>query len=177
MEKKEAEIQSRLRKGDREALQWVYTEYKEAFFAYLMNRIEAKEELEDLYQDSVVALFQNFTLKQLNLDTSSIKTYLFAIGKNKAAARFRGPRMVVQDDIFLKETVYQVEENELSEEQNALRKAFKLLGESCRELLKMHYYRGLTDKEVQEMTDYKDINTIKSSRSRCLKKLKNLINV
>lgn len=177
MEKKEADIQSRLRRGDRKALEWVYTEYKEAFFAYLMDKVEAKDELEDLYQDSVVAMFQNFSLKQLTLDNSSIKTYLFAIGKNKAAGRFRGPRKVDQDDIVQREKVYQVEEHELSEEQNALRKAFKLLGESCKELLRMHYYRGLTDKEVQEMTDYRDINTIKSSRSRCLKKLKSLINV
>ena len=176
MEKKEAQLQKRLRDGDRKALEQLYTQYKEAFIAYLSDRVLSQDQLEDLYQDSVVALFQNFVLKQLELESSSVKTYLLAIGKNKAAARFRGPQLVSREEIEPKEAIYQIEKEDLSEEQLALKKAFRRLSESCRELLRMHYYRGLTDKEIEEMTDYKDINTIKSSRSRCLKKLKSLIN-
>ncbi|PQJ16056.1 RNA polymerase sigma factor [Aureicoccus marinus] len=175
MEKKEAQLQKRLRDGDRKALEQVYIQYKDAFVAYLSDRVIVRDQLEDLYQDTVVSLFQNFVLKQLELESSSIKTYLFAIGKNKAAAHFRGPQLVSREEIEPKEAIYQIEKENLSEEQLALKKAFERLSDSCRQLLRLHYYRGLTDKEIKKMTDYKDINTIKSSRSRCLKKLKSLI--
>ncbi|MEL6925658.1 MAG: hypothetical protein AAFO94_16555 [Bacteroidota bacterium] len=39
----------------------------------------------------------------------------------------------------------------------------------------MFYYRGLSIAEIVEQTDYKDANTVKAYKSRCLKKLKQLI--
>ncbi|MEM9936719.1 MAG: sigma-70 family RNA polymerase sigma factor, partial [Bacteroidota bacterium] len=53
--------------------------------------------------------------------------------------------------------------------------AYQQMGDKCRELLKLFYYRGFSIKEIVVETGYKDENTVKSYKSRCLKKLKETI--
>jgi RNA polymerase sigma-70 factor (ECF subfamily) len=66
-------------------------------------------------------------------------------------------------------------EEGISTEQKLLTKHFKNLSESCQEILRLFYYRGLTVQEIVDGTHYKDRNTVKSHKSRCLKGLKEKI--
>ncbi|MEM8763137.1 MAG: RNA polymerase sigma factor [Bacteroidota bacterium] len=175
MVKNEALLQERLREGDKKALGQLYSAYKAAFLAYFRERVAVGMDIEDLYQDSVIAVYQNYVLNQLQLKKGSVKTYLFAVGKNKLAAKFNASKSYVKEDFLLTQPYFEVDEDQMRMEQQLLLKEFKQLGEKCREMLRLHYYRGLTDKEIVEKTGYKDENTIKSYRSRCLKKLKEAI--
>ena len=175
MTKETKQLQDRLRKGDKQALEEVYLKYKRAFLLFFASRTESNIDLEDLYQDSVIALYQNFVLKKLQLKKGSLQTYLFAIGKNKMAARYNERLVPLKEEQEFIETFFEVDGTQLSREQELLIMEYPRLGEKCREMLRLYYYRGLTDKEIVELTEYKDENTIKSYRSRCLKKLKGFI--
>ncbi|KAB8155032.1 sigma-70 family RNA polymerase sigma factor [Kordia sp. TARA_039_SRF] len=176
MEKQQLDVQSRLRNDDKKALEEVYVMYKEAFVNYGLRFNLDREDLIDVYQDSVIAMYQNFVTKKTQLDNSSLKTYLFSIGKHKIydclkeRKQFVGT-VVVEDDY---EEV-NLEENALTKEQQLLRQYFTHLGESCQHILKLFYYRSLSIKEIVQQTQYKDENTVKSHKSRCLKKLIALI--
>ncbi|MEM6815395.1 MAG: sigma-70 family RNA polymerase sigma factor [Bacteroidota bacterium] len=175
MAKNSITLEDRLRKGDKQALEAVYVQYKRTFLSFFGSRTEGNVDLEDLYQDSVIALYQNFVLKNLQLKKGSLKTYLFAIGKNKLAASFKEKYTPLRQELGFAETFFEIDETQLSIEQKKLIQGYLKLGEKCKEILRLYYYRGLTDKEIVEQTEYKDENTSKSNRSRCLKKLKTLI--
>jgi len=176
MEKQGLDLQTRLRNDDKKALEEVYLTYKDAFMNYGLRFNLDTEELIDVYQDSVIAMYQNFTTKQTQLEKSSLKTYLFSIGKHKIYDRLKERKQFV-GTVFMEDDYEEIilEEKEISKEQAQLRKYFGHLGESCQQILKLFYYRGLTMKEIVAQTHYKDENTVKSHKSRCLKKLIELI--
>ena len=70
-----------------------------------------------------------------------------------------------------------LEEDLPTEIQIKLSQNLKLISESCQIILKLFYYRGLTIDEIVEQTEYKDPNTVRSHKSRCLKRLKTLFKV
>ena len=169
-------LQERLRNDDKKALSEVYLAHKEAFLNYAIRYNLDREQLMDIYQDSTVALYQNFVEKQITLENSSIKTYLFGIAKNQIFTALKAQKRLyaLPDEPEAISTV-SLEEQSPTEEQKLLAKHFGSLGASCQEILKMYYYRGLTIKEMVALSHYKDENTVKSHKSRCLKQLKQLI--
>lgn len=172
MTEKEKSLQERMRLDDKTALDFIYREYKEGFMNYAIRFELSKDNLEDVFQDSVIALYQNLATKKIVLKSSSIKTYLYGIAKNMIYTRFskRIHTVDVIDDIAIDEN--SIADREPTLQQHLLAKHFKNISISCQEILKLFYYRGLTIKEIVESTDYKDENTVKSHKSRCLKGLK-----
>ncbi|WP_420572846.1 RNA polymerase sigma factor [Kordia sp.] len=176
MEKQQLDVQIRLRNDDKTALEEVYLLYKDAFINYGLRFNLDREDLIDVYQDSVIAMYQNFTRKKVQLEKSTLKTYLFSIGKHKIYDRLKERKLLV-GGILIEDDYEEIvlDEITLTKEQTQLRKYFGHLGESCQHILKLFYYRSLTVKEIIEQTNYKDANTVKSHKSRCLKKLIALI--
>jgi RNA polymerase sigma factor (sigma-70 family) len=65
---------------------------------------------------------------------------------------------------------------ELNDNQKKLSHFFKLLGEKCKEVLTLFYYRGLTIEEIAAFLNYNNKDVVKSQKSRCLKSLKDKMN-
>lgn len=175
---KESQLQTRLRANDKKAFEEVYTMYREQFINYSKRYNLDRSYILDIYQDSVIALYQKFVMTQLELEKSTIKTYLFGIGKNKIfnilKEEQRFLRVEIEADNYTEITI---DSDEPTLRQIALSKNIKQISESCTDLLKLFYYRNLTIEEIVELTHYKDGNTVRSHKSRCLKHLKSLFNV
>ncbi|WP_046744392.1 RNA polymerase sigma factor [Kordia zhangzhouensis] len=176
MKEQSPDLQARLRNDDKNALEEVYLTYKEAFVNYGLRFNLDKEDVIDVYQDTVIAVYQNFVIQQKHIDNSSLKTYVFSIGKYKIYDRLREQKQFVTK-VDAEDSYEEIKQEELvlSEEQTLLQKHFRHLGKSCQEILRLYYYRNLTVQEIVESTHYKDQNTVKSHKSRCLKKLIALI--
>lgn len=174
----ELQLQSRLRNDDKKALEEVYSLYKLAFLNYAIGFNISKNIALDIYQDSIIALYQNFVTRKLTLEKSSIKTYLFGIGKNKIYKLLKDEnkliRKTIENDAY---SEIEINEEHPSEIQIKLSKNLKLISESCQVILKLYYYRNLTIDEIVEQTDYKDSNTVRSHKSRCMKRLKTLFKI
>ena len=173
----ETTFTDRLRAGDRSALQEVYTAHRAAFLVYGKRFQLPEAELLDLYQDAVIALFRNFAEKQTRLQTGSLKTYLFSIAKFKAYDRHKQlarTTTLVEDDRLAEAPMY-AGDDEPTVEQRLLAKHFATLSASCQEILRLYYYRSWTIKEIVAQTDYKNENTVKAHKSRCMKTLSDRI--
>lgn len=176
MTTQDAKLIERMKEDDKSALEVVYRAHRSAFLIYARRYDLPQEDLLDVYQDAVIAMYQNFTEKDVTLKSSGIKTYLFGIAKNKIFNLFSARKKMFNTNIF--DDNYEevlIDETELTLEQKLLARHFGNLGESCQKILKMFYYRSLSVKEIVKMTDYKDENTVKAHKSRCLKKLRNLV--
>ena len=170
------DLQNRLRAEDKSALEFVYKSYKSEFLNFSQRYKVDYDDALDAYQDAVIAMYQNFVMNELELTNSSIKTYLFGIGKHKIyrIVKSKQKQLKIENDI---EEFRDIEPkgNDLNYYQVELAKLIGNISESCRELLRLYYYRNLSINEIVERTQYKDTNTVKSHKSRCMKRLKSLV--
>lgn len=163
--------------GDESALVEVYDLYKQEFLNFFKKYDINKDSILDIYQDCNIIIYQKIYIERLELKSSSLKTYIFGIGKNKVYDYFK-KRQIINDNIKqlkVEDRNFEIDDVPNIYEQT-LAKNLNLISESCQHILKLFYYRGLSIKDIVNQTDYKDENTVKSHKSRCLKKLKELCN-
>ena len=164
------------------AVESIYNNHRTAFLGFGKKYGLNNDDLADIYQDAFIALRKHAINGKLDTVKSSLKTYLFGIGKfmifnvlkekNKTTA-YDPTLDVMHQDIKLIE--YESYDEVLTNKQQLLHKHFKKLGDKCQELLTLFYSRGLTIEDIVDFTNYANSNVVKSQKSRCLKTLKELI--
>lgn len=170
----------KLREGDQETLEKIYLEFKADFFAFAGKINADREVLLDVYQDSIIALYENVQNGNLTSLKSTLKTYLFSIGKFKLYKINKEEHRFAND---LPEELYHVNEGpglfdeDVSEERiERIGEAIEKLGKKCREMLVLFYFRGFDLEEIRDEMSLENKNTAKSQKSRCISHLKKLIN-
>jgi len=173
------QLQKQLQLDNKEALEEVYNMYRQEFLNYSKRYPLPEEDILDIYQDAVIAMHQNFVISQLELTSSSIKTYLFGIGKNKIFKKLKEQNKILRIEHEVNDTfeIIDIESHLPTQNQITLAEKLNEISESCKTILKLFYYRGLTIDDIVETTNYKDGNTVRSQKSRCLKQLKSLCKV
>ena len=170
-----------LKSNDRLQLKALYNMYRSAFFSFGKTYGIDEASLSDVYQEAFLALRKHAISGKLEQVKSSLKTYLFGIGKfmifdmlkrSEKTVPIETIRLVREDAI---EEIHINTPLELTEEQKTLRTFFNQLGKKCKMVLTLFYYRGLTIEEIVEFSDYENANTVKAQKSRCLKSLKQLM--
>lgn len=173
----------KLKAGDQQALKTIYLENKSMFINYLRRYDLDEETLNDIYQDAVVALYENARKGSIDDLKSTISTYLIGIGKfmclnkhkkNKREVFFDNDEAMISDEGY--EEIALDHNTEATERQQLISKHFEQLGQKCKEILNLFYLESLTIAEIMEVMGYESQNVVKASKSRCLKTLKSLIN-
>ncbi|MFK7749980.1 MAG: RNA polymerase sigma factor [Kordia sp.] len=171
----DAELQDLLRSDNKKALETIYVQYKNEFLNYAKKYNLDAYNATDIYQDAIIAMHHNFVNSKLVLTSSSIKTYLFGIGKFKILKKLKEANRLLNVETKEEEyTEITIDEATPSERSILLSAHLDTISESCRTVLELFYYRNLTVEEIVQLTDYKDGNTVRSHKSRCLKRLKSL---
>lgn len=173
-----------LKNGSQKALRQVYENNRDKFLNFAKRYNLPQDDVIDIYQDAYVIFYDNIMTGKIEKFTSSISTYLFSVGKYLIFDKMKknnkkvGPDFdlaVVRAEDEIIQTI-EIEEKTLTREQELLYTHFSSLGKQCQELLKLFYYRGFTIKDILELGNYNSENVIKSTKSRCMKTLKERIN-
>ncbi|MEO6550635.1 MAG: sigma-70 family RNA polymerase sigma factor [Ferruginibacter sp.] len=142
-----------------------------------------EEEAFDAYSDTILQTIDNI-IRGIFEKRSSLKTYLFRIFKNKCVDLIRKKTTnkssihqtsSISDMLLMvadsAKTVIQqlIEKTDL----DILKNKIKELGDNCRQLLAM-FADGYNDKEIAVFMEYKTADVVKTSRLRCLDKLRQL---
>lgn len=173
---KEQRLIADLQNGNKAALAEVYTNFREEFVLFSKKYALPEDDALDIFQDSIIALFENAQKKKLDTLKSSVKTYLFAIGKYKIykILKTRSTGESTLSDEFIENL--ELNEPDTNDELTIkLQKAYKNLGEQCKKILRLSFYEGKTNEEIVEELNYTSKDVVKSQKSRCIKKLKELI--
>ena len=172
-----------LKKGTDNVLRTVYEENRDKFLNFARRYHLSDDENIDIYQDAFIIFHDNVMSGKVQSFTSSISTYLFSIGKylifdqmkkNKrtVGANYDLARVGAEDELV--ETL-EIDEPNLTPEQQLLQKHFPSLGKQCQQLLTLFYYRGYTIQEIMQLENYNSENVVKAAKSRCMKTLKERI--
>lgn len=178
---KDTDIIASIIAGEKGAVKILYLRYREAFFYWAKPRYRCNEEdLADSFQEAVIIFYQNVQEGKLTDLRSSIKTYLFGIGKNLLLKRYEKNKRFLSTDAEnapeIKEIDTSIEDNyDLTHRQKIIKTAFARLGENCRELLTYFYYRGFDNNEIAQRMDYKNTDTVKSRKRNCMVKLEKIL--
>ncbi|MEM6523123.1 MAG: sigma-70 family RNA polymerase sigma factor [Bacteroidota bacterium] len=177
MEKRESGLFEGLKAGKEEFVVKLYDLYRSEFIHWCMNNYSTDQAgAADLFQDTVIILYQNIRNHVLQELNSSLKTYLFSIGKNLALKKLRKEtRMVVNEKVLeLNATHINYDVFEESDKKRVVAKLMDDLGEPCRSILNLFYFHRFTMDAIAERLGYKNENVVKSQKLRCFNTLRKL---
>ena len=137
----------------------------------------------DAYSDSVLSAIEKIRRGSFE-GRSTLKTWLYQIFHNKCVDLLRKKstnKRSVHQTISVSEMLYQLSDTSKSIIQKLIDKAdlgflkqkLNELGDTCRQLLTLSA-DGYSDKEISELMEYKTADVVKTSRLRCLQKLREL---
>lgn len=167
-----------IKQGNNSSFSKMYEEYKAPFMAFTYKYGISEEDAIEIYQESIIALFENAVSGKLTELTSSVKTYVFSIGKYKVMEHLRASKKTTSLESFHLHDDYEtieIKETILTEKQKLLKLNFSKLGARCQNILEQFYLFGKTIAEIKAFENYENENTVKAQKSRCLKQLKQLI--
>jgi RNA polymerase sigma-70 factor (ECF subfamily) len=175
------EIIDRVKSGDQRVLVELYRKYRGEFSGFVRKIANCdKEQSEELFQFAVVTFYENIIngkLTDLNVD---VRTYLFAIGKNKA---FEFNRKKSRNIFFDNLPGYDIVDTDLEDKEELLEKENKLkqlanlidqLSERCQKILRLFYYEKKSMSEIMEIFNFKSTDVAKNEKFKCQKRLKSL---
>ena len=62
-----------------------------------------------------------------------------------------------------------------SQKLETIKKAIQDLGDPCKKLLELFYFNNLSNDEIAEIMDYKNGNTVKNLKYKCIQRIKKAI--
>jgi len=142
-----------------------------------------EDESFNAYSDTILAALENIRNTRFEA-RSSLKTYLFQIFHNKCVDLLR-KKTTNKQRVHLSETIsgklLQLSDNARSIIQQLidqadwqlLKEKMKLLEEKCRQLLTF-WGENYSDREIAAQLQYKTADVVKTSRLRCLERLRKL---
>jgi len=166
------QLTAQLKSGQMVLLEELYNMYRLDFLRFGQKYPCDEDLLLDIYQDSVLALYENIVHDRIKSHSATIKTYLFSIGRYKILNHLRSQRKFVSNEQLPESETY-IESQIFEEVKNQkLASAISQLGETCKKLLVMSFYQGLKNEDILELMDYKNDQTLRANKSRCLRKLR-----
>jgi RNA polymerase sigma-70 factor (ECF subfamily) len=168
----------KIKTDDNQALREIYDLCREECVVWLQNDFGLSiHDALDVFQVSVVILYDNIMTGKLSTLTSNIKTYLKGIAKNKALEMLRSRKNRIVANRFPIMAQFVFEENEkviLEEQLSTALMSLEFLGDPCKSLLQLYYYNDLSMEDITTILGYKNPETTKNQKYKCLKRLQNI---
>jgi RNA polymerase sigma factor (sigma-70 family) len=172
------EVINELKKGDERLLARIYVQYRNAFITYAAGRYKMDTEvLKEIYQDVIMAFYNNIRDGKLLKLTCSIKSYLFEIGIHMVCKELRN----VEKDFNLKQKIRRKELRPFLEDDDSeyrimlfrlVKSELETIGEKCAQLLKMFYFERLRMEEIASALNFSNVDSAKTQKYKCFEKLK-----
>lgn len=175
----EKELLISIREGDQRVMEKVYLKYRKEFVSWSIGKYGISEEdALDHYQDTATIFFEKVMNGSVSEISSSLKTYLFAIGKNRILQQFDEQNRIEKHEVSLAEHYHFISEDEglthvYEQARTRTMTMFNTLGDGCKEILKLFYFDKKSMSEIACLLGHKNEGVSRTTKKRCLEKLKN----
>lgn len=171
-----AEILSLLHSDYKQAFRILYKSYHGMVAHLVKSNSGNKQDADDLFQDVLVALFEQSRQPNFKIDCS-IKTYIYSIARNLWLKELRSRKkqdklkdyeqyrtLVLDDGVDLK-----------SQQLNKAQAAMKKLGDKCQKILIGYYYKQQKMEVIAAELGYTNAANAKNQKYKCMQHLKKLV--
>lgn len=173
--KKDQEIIDSLAKGDESQLEALYKTYRNEFLLWSQASYSTDYEVgKDVFQEALIDLYRNVKNGTLVRLTSSLKTYLFQLGKYKLLNQYKHDQMRMRHlNVFADEFQNWGNDETEAESQllDKLNAALEQLPSGCHEVITMYYFEHYSMESIAREMAYKNSDTAKSKKAKCMKAL------
>lgn len=163
-------ILNRIQSGDESALDYLYKKNYRAMIGLVLRNNGTEQEARDIFQDALIVFWQKAVSPDFEL-TSKISTYLYSVCQNLWRKELERKKKFEDSDHE------DSEENNLEQQEmiQIVHDCIDLLGDSCKEVLTLYYFDGLSMDKIAEKMGLANSDTAKTKRYKCKKKLDSLI--
>lgn len=174
------QLLQKIRSGDEHLLKELYEQYREGFIHWAARQYQADEDqAAEIYQKAFISLYYNIKDGKLTQLNSSLKTYLFAIGKNMFRDLFKR-KDSQHSSLDMSRELGELNPDILDEYQHEHQKKvvsqlLHMIGEPCKTVLKLFYFKGYSPEAISIEMNYKDERVVRKRKSVCLKQLRDLM--
>lgn len=172
------QIIATIRNGGQAELALIYEEYRAEFIHWISREYHCSiDDSKDIYQLTILIFYDNVRSGKLEHLVSSVKTYLFGIGKNVARENVRKAKRTtpINQEKWLKE--YLIDEADDIPDENLFaiaKKVLENLGQPCQQLVELFYYEKKSMEEISVQLNYKNADTAKNQKCKCMARLRSL---
>ncbi len=180
MQELELRIIESIKNGDNDkALAYLYDKPLKNIRKYVLKNGGSPEDANDVFQDSVIALFQLIKQEKFNANYQ-LEGFLFIVAKNAWINKVKRNKKIMiidQDNINANHTD---DENQLkeiisAEKSTIMKQVFDQLDEKCKLLLGYVMYDRLSMKEISAKMGFSNENVAKTKHYRCKQYLARII--
>lgn len=154
----------------------IYRDYREEFLNFGAKICQKKVLVVDAFQDAIIGLYQNLMENKITENKSSVKTYLFEIGKRQLLKSMKKEKLIVQKNELVT-NINREDDSSENYEKDQIRKAIGELGETCQKLITLYYYRRYSIDAIMHNLGMKNENSVKANKSRCVKQLREILKI
>lgn len=174
----ERDLIEKLREGDDKAFKKLYHLFYDSCNQWVRKHFSVDTDLfKDVYQDSMIILYETARDSKLSNLSCSIKTYLFAICRNQMLNKFKLQKRHDEkvDEVITYQREWLEPKDEDLEKIELVKNTITKTDEPCKSILTLFYYDGLNIDEIASILGYTSKNVVKVQKSRCLSYLKQKI--
>lgn len=176
----DAELLYLVQSGDPSGLSFVYEKYRKEFVNWIrkFGSCSADDACE-YYQGTILIFYENVMNGKLTALQSSLKTYLFGIGKHLVLHEHRKNtrKERVKAEFILQAHLADTTQEMMAEENDLalMHRCFERIGDPCHKLLELFYFRQRTMEEICGELGYKNAETAKNQKYKCMERLRKLV--
>lgn len=178
----EIALMKRIQARDPDALEELYDLYNRLLFGMVISIVKKREEAEDVLQEIFVKIWNK--ANSFNPDRGNVYSWIVTLARNKAIDRIRskGYKTQQKQSVSIHEPLFSLEGDKydpmettiFSDRAELVKRALEKIPEKQSEVIKIAYYRGMTQSEI---ADYLDIplGTVKTRTRQGMIKLKRIL--
>ena len=168
-----------IRDGDYKEIATFYDRYKKDFVRWAIRKFPVtKDDALDIFQDTMIALLKNIKQGKIEKFDYSVKSYLYAIGRNLLLNKVKFEKRF--DNEIDESTAGKIAQQVVMFSDNAdhntrvVDQLLHQLGEPCYTILKLFYYHNYSLESVAREIGSKTANVARAQKARCIKSLKEM---
>jgi len=172
-------IIKRIQDGGESEMKILYQQKRAIFVNFLKSKYACKEiDALDIYQESMTVLWKNIKDGKLKPPlSSSLETYILAVGKRLAMKHYRDrykqfAELKREANI---EDVSQIDRYELEAQKTLVQQLLNQIGEGCQKLLDLFYKKGYATEAVMQTLALPSEGAVRKKKYECLKKLREMM--
>lgn len=169
------------RNNNNRVISFFYESTRRPFFSYFSAHYSKNESyIVDLFQEACTTLWRNIKRGKLteNSLTSSLFTYFIAVGRYTMMAKDRKYKEIVDDTELVKLLQIEDDADELQrqiEQDDFICRMVNEMKPPCNVILRAYYWDGSSGAEIADECGFKNADSVKSQKYKCIQKLKPLV--
>lgn len=172
---------SRMKENENKTLKIIYTKYRKECILDIQRKHQiCLEDAKEIFQVSIIIFYDNIMSGKLYHLQTNIKNYILGVAHRKVLESYRQQKreIKIRQSSLLFNSLD--EHEELNDEQlkmiKKLNNALNSIGDPCKYILQLFYYKRFTIADITQLLGYKNDNTTKNLKYKCIKRLQKKIN-